>query len=56
MKNSKKPNRTKCEVYARIVGYFRPINQWNDAKREEFNDRKTFDIQKATGKEKIHPP
>ena len=35
--------RTRCEVYARIVGYMRPVNQWNDGKQSEFNDRKTFD-------------
>jgi ribonucleoside-triphosphate reductase len=31
--------RTKCEVYSRIVGYIRAVNQWNDGKKEEFNDR-----------------
>lgn len=28
-----------CEVYSRIVGYFRPVQQWNDGKREEFKNR-----------------
>jgi hypothetical protein len=32
-----------CEVYSRVVGYLRPVNQWNDAKVAEFSDRKTFD-------------
>lgn len=32
-----------CEVYSRVVGYLRPINQWNDAKYAEFNDRKMYD-------------
>ncbi len=31
--------RTKCEVYSRIVGYLRPVNQWNDGKQEEFKNR-----------------
>ena len=31
-----------CEVFSRIVGYLRPVNQWNDAKQEEFKNRKTF--------------
>jgi len=35
--------KTKCEVYSRIVGYLRPIQQWNDGKRAEWCDRKTFD-------------
>ena len=32
-----------CEVYSRIVGYLRPVNQWNDGKQEEFKERKMFD-------------
>lgn len=36
--------RTKCEVYSRVVGYLRPVNQWNQGKRQEFNDRKVFKI------------
>jgi len=32
-----------CEVYSRVVGYLRPVAQWNDAKQEEFDDRKLFD-------------
>lgn len=28
-----------CEVYSRIVGYLRPLQQWNDGKRAEFADR-----------------
>jgi ribonucleoside-triphosphate reductase (formate) len=34
-----------CEVYSRIVGYMRPVNQWNSGKRQEFTDRKTFKIE-----------
>ncbi len=34
-----------CEVYSRIVGYLRPISQWNTGKVAEFNDRKMFDNQ-----------
>ena len=32
-----------CEVYSRVVGYLRPVDQWNDGKQAEFNVRKTFD-------------
>lgn len=35
--------RTKCEVYSRVVGYLRPVDQWNTGKRAEFADRKTYD-------------
>jgi ribonucleoside-triphosphate reductase len=31
-----------CEVYSRVVGYLRPVRQWNDAKQAEFSLRKTF--------------
>ena len=32
-----------CEVYSRVVGYLRPVGQWNDAKAQEFRDRGLFD-------------
>jgi len=32
-----------CEVYSRVVGYLRPVNQWNDGKKAEFNRRQTFE-------------
>lgn len=30
------------DVYSRVVGYLRPVNQWNDAKQSEFELRQTF--------------
>jgi ribonucleoside-triphosphate reductase len=33
----------KCEVYSRVVGYLRPVDQWNDGKQAEFAIRKTFE-------------
>jgi len=35
--------KTKCEVYSRVVGYIRPVSNWNDSKQAEFGDRKKFD-------------
>jgi|WetSurMetagenome_2_1015567.scaffolds.fasta_scaffold06369_2 ribonucleoside-triphosphate reductase (formate) len=32
-----------CEVFSRIVGYLRPVEQWNDGKQAEFSQRKLFD-------------
>ena len=32
-----------CEIYSRVVGYYRPVGQWNDSKKEEFSTRKLFD-------------
>lgn len=34
-----------CEVYSRIVGYIRPVNQWNDGKQQEFKDRKCYVVE-----------
>ena len=36
------------EVYSRVVGYLRPIKQWNDGKQAEFGIRKTFNIAEAS--------
>jgi ribonucleoside-triphosphate reductase len=32
-----------CEVYSRVVGYLRPVDQWNDGKQAEFAIRRAFD-------------
>jgi len=32
------------EVYSRVVGYLRPVNQWNEGKAQEFRERKTFKL------------
>lgn len=34
----------KTEVYSRITGYYRPVQNWNDGKSQEFRDRKTYHI------------
>jgi ribonucleoside-triphosphate reductase len=34
----------KTEVYSRITGYYRPVQNWNDGKAEEFKDRRLYDI------------
>lgn len=33
------------EVYSRIVGYFRSVRLWNKGKKQEFEDRKTYDLE-----------
>ena len=37
----------KTEVYSRITGYYRPIQNWNDGKAQEYKDRKVYDISKS---------
>jgi len=32
----------KCEVYSRVVGYLRPVDQWNKGKQAEYHVRKTY--------------
>jgi anaerobic ribonucleoside-triphosphate reductase len=34
----------RCEVYSRVVGYLRPVKQWNKGKQEEFGMRKVFNF------------
>ena len=36
-----------CEVYSRIVGYYRPVSQWNKGKKQEFQERKEFKLAKV---------
>ena len=35
----------KTEVYSRITGYYRPVQNWNDGKTQEYKDRKVYDIE-----------
>ncbi len=35
------------EVYSRVVGYLRPVNQWNDGKRAEFTIRKRYSVREG---------
>ena len=37
-------NYRKCEVYSRVVGYLRPVSQWNEGKQAEFGDRKSYRV------------
>jgi ribonucleoside-triphosphate reductase len=38
-------NFQKTEVYSRVVGYIRPVNQWNKGKQEEYKDRVEFAVE-----------
>ncbi|WP_462268612.1 ribonucleoside triphosphate reductase [Desulfobacter sp.] len=38
------------EIYSRVVGYLRPVSQWNNGKQTEFNMRKTYAAQKVAAK------
>lgn len=42
----------KTEVYSRITGYYRPVQNWNDGKAQEFKDRKEYVIEHSHLKDK----
>ncbi|HRI36891.1 MAG TPA: anaerobic ribonucleoside-triphosphate reductase [bacterium] len=35
--------RTRCEIYTRVMGYYRPVSQFNEGKKSEFYSREYFD-------------
>ncbi len=43
------------EVYSRITGYYRPVQNWNEGKTQEYKDRKLYDVNGSAYK-KITPP
>jgi ribonucleoside-triphosphate reductase len=42
-----------CEVYSRVVGYIRPVNQWHKGKQQEYKERKEFACPGETAKEVV---
>lgn len=46
--------RIETEVYSRVSGYFRPVNQWNKGKREEYSER-VFAHVNEIKKEEVNP-
>ncbi len=40
----------KTEVYSRITGYYRPVQNWNDGKAEEYKNRKLYNISNSVAK------
>lgn len=43
----KENERTKCEVWTRVMGYHRPVSEFNRGKKSEFYARKCFTEEKA---------
>ncbi|MCK5787193.1 MAG: hypothetical protein KAH54_11645 [Candidatus Sabulitectum sp.] len=41
---AKRVKAIKAEVYSRVVGYYRPVQDWNRGKQEEFSQRKYVDL------------
>lgn len=40
--NGQEQTRTKCEIYTRVMGYYRPVSQFNNGKKSEFYTRTCF--------------
>ena len=38
-----------CEVYSRVVGYYRPVSAWNHGKKQEFKERNVYDAKLKEG-------
>ncbi|MFA6080193.1 MAG: anaerobic ribonucleoside-triphosphate reductase [Candidatus Gracilibacteria bacterium] len=45
--NGNTVERTKCEIYTRVMGYYRPVSQFNNGKKSEFYTRTYFDEAKS---------
>jgi len=37
-------NFQECEVYSRVVGYIRPVQQWHKGKKQEYGERAEFKV------------
>jgi hypothetical protein len=47
--------RIPCEVYSRIVGYLRPVQNWHQGKQQEFRERKAFQVtSQSPQRESLH--
>ena len=47
MQNEVEKKRTPCEVYTRVMGYIRPVSNYNEGKKSEFYGRKYFEEHKV---------
>ena len=46
---------TKTEVYSRITGYYRPVQNWNDGKSQEYKERKVYNTERSVRKRDVSP-
>jgi len=44
-KNGESVIRVPTEIYSRVVGYFRPVQNWNSGKQQEFSERAYYDLE-----------
>jgi len=53
MENAQQLDRQSCEVYSRVVGYIRPVAQWNPGKQSEFDDRRMFAVGDQSARQQL---
>ena len=41
----------RMEVYSRVVGYFRPVQNWNPGKKQEFSERVVYNAEELINRE-----
>ena len=46
----------KAEVYSRITGYYRPVQNWNDGKMQEYKNRRMYDVENSSLKKEAAKP
>ena len=51
----KQDGQVPCEVYSRIVGYVRPVRNWNKGKKQEFTERQTYRVDETTVEPECEP-
>ncbi|HWT76547.1 MAG TPA: ribonucleoside triphosphate reductase [Mobilitalea sp.] len=44
----------KAEVYSRITGYYRPVQNWNEGKAQEYKNRKIYEIEHSRDMDAVH--
>jgi anaerobic ribonucleoside-triphosphate reductase len=55
LRKGQKIQAVRCEVYSRVVGYYRPVSAWNEGKREEYRQRhqqSLEDVRRIAGEER----
>lgn len=50
---TKKKCTAKTEVFSRVTGFYRPVQQWNKGKRQEYNDRTVYTPLNTSSKKNI---
>lgn len=53
-KDGNEITRTKCEIYTRVMGYYRPVSQFNNGKKSEFYTRTCFAEDTSENSKFIH--